>query len=777
MKNLEYPELIDCKAKCTYITFNKDSFTIAKFKTEDKDSPTYFTLKGDFIVQPYQEYTIKAKNSNDKKWPDTYIALAVTQFQDLLKSTKTEQKSFLKMILSESDIKALYEVSDNPIQMLEDRDLEGLMEAKGIGLKKAEKLISAYDGQKDYSSAYIAFVEYSLNPTQVKKICAHFKGIDKAIAAFQKDPYVLTQLNGYGFKRADSVFLSNPKNKPNDNRRVKAYIKYIFDENASEGHSWMSAKDFAFRIKSEIHGADLKFAIDYVKEDKGYAVYRLDGELRITTKQILNTELEICKHINRIMNAKNKHLQTVMDNLDVIKKVQIEQGWKFDEDQQKAIKSMISKNVFLLQGLSGSGKSSSLNAYISVLKQAGLTYNQCRLSGKAANNIFLITGEKATTIHSMLVYNPKDDGFVFNEKNPLPANVVIIDEGSMVDMFLFLDVIKSIKTGSQLIILGDMAQLESIGIGIMGGLIKSGKFPEQLLTKIHRQAQKSAIITHSIAVRRGAKPTELKFDTGANTYGELEDLEYVFVENSEEDKIALHVMNRFRELYSKHDVNDIQIICSTKSTGKTSTWDLNKFAQRIRMNNEDLTGEYFTIKRKGYKKPKDDEKITLNKNGNDDNSEYLIHVGEKVINMRNNKHTNDTMGESCPIYNGNTGIVKRLMYEDGEEDSLLIDFEGVGEVIVPNHHLEFIELGYSITCHKSQGSTIPYVIFALPFHYLLNTRELLYTGMTRSSKHLTLITSPRSFKSAVKKTDVKDKRSNFADLFTRREDFDFADQL
>ena len=767
---MDYQESIDCKARCVAVLFkSKDgSFMIGKFLKTQGDAPVEFTMKGNFYFEKGIEYTIKAKNSGDKRYPESYDPLAVIQFNDLLNADKTEQKKFLKMALSESNIKALYSVTDNPIKVLEEGDIRTLSKANGIGDKKALRLIELYENQKDYSAAYAVFSEYKLNPEQVKAICKGFGGVEQAIGRFKDNPYILTTLTGYGFKRADAIFLSKKGNKPNDPRRVKAYIKYMFDEMEAEGHSWISGVEFAKNIKEAIYDVNLKQAVDYVKEHEDYEVYKFDDELRISLSQTIKNEREIVKEINRLINGKSDVTKQLMENADIVKQVQVEQGWKFDKDQQIAIKRMITENVFLLQGYGGSGKSSTLNAVTSIANKAGLVINQCALSGKAANNMFLVTKRKATTIHTMLGYGP--NGFVFNAKNKLPADIVVIDEGSMVDMYMFLSVLRAIKDGAKLIILGDMGQLESIGIGIMGELIDSRKFPEKLLTTIHRQAQKSAIVTHSISIRNGKKPKELKIVEGSNIYGELEDLEYIFVDSEDSNKIPLYAMNKFRELIQEHDINDVQMLCSTKASGQTSTWDLNKFAQRVLLNNKILEGGHFTIKRQGYKKPKDDVILTLNKNGNDDNSEYLIHVGEKVINMRNNKETKSTTGLDRPIFNGNTGVVKSLN-DYGEDIYMVIDFEGIGEVAVPEEHFKFIELGYAITTHKSQGSTIPYVILVFPFHYLLNTRESLYTGITRASKHLTLITTPKSFKYAIKNTDVKKKRGNFANLFNRPSDF------
>lgn len=767
-------EEIDCKAKCVAILFSKETFVIAKFQKESGNAPSSFSVKGDYLVEVGKTFNIKGVNAGDKGYPDSFVPLAFGTHVDIKKATRKEQEDFLSMVLSKAKLKSLYEVTDNPIKVLEEADLSTLMEAEGIGLATAEKLVSAYEGQKDFTSAYIALAKYKMNPEQVKKICKALGGVDTAVMKIEADPYILTKISGYGFNRADAIFLNNEENKPNDHRRVKAYIAYLFEELNAEGHTWISAKDFVKKVKESVYGVDLKWAVDFVKESFEYVVYRKDGELKVTTSFAISQELLVCQEILRLLNAENKNLDRLLKNAPVIKRVQEAQGWKYSNEQQTAIKTMIAKNVFILQGLGGSGKSSTANGFLSVVNEAGMTFKQAALSGKASNNLALVTGREASTIHSMLGVDVANGGFIYNAKNKMPVDVVILDEMSMTDMFLFLDVLKATPDGAKLILIGDMGQLESIGIGIMGGLIQTGEIPSTLLKEIHRQAKKSAIITHSIAVRRGYKPTELTFTEGTKIYGENQDLEYTFVDNKDEDKITLKTMNAFRRMIQEYPINDVQIICSTKSSGKTSTWDLNKFSQRVLMNEKRLKGEYITIKRKGFKPPKKAEDVKLNKAALDEDSCSIIHVGEKVINMRNNKTTKTFEEKDCPIFNGNTGIVKEIIHGD-KQDTLLIDFEGVGVVYVPETHFEHIELGYAITIHKSQGSTIPCVIFAMPFHFLLNTRELLYTGMTRASKYLILITSPKSFKKAVNQTSVKERRTNFSELFKNLGSFDFLE--
>lgn len=382
---------------------------------------------------------------------------------------------------------------------------------------------------------------------------------------------------------------------------------------------------------------------------------------------------------------------------------------------------------------------SAVRGYLKTLDDNNYLYHQCALSGKAAKNLELVTGKRGSTIHSLLAIGTPI------EVDNLYTDCVVLDELSMVSADIFLKLLRAIPSGAKLIMLGDYGQLEAIGVGVMGGLIRSKAVPMTLLRKIHRQAQASAIITHSIAVRQGLIPEGIKFKTDeeVRTYGEKQDLDYIFVSNDKEENILKHTMATFKQSLQEYDINDIQIICATRTAGKVSVAKINQFAQMIANPPDDFKPEV-TV---GFK-----------------DNQYILRRGDRVINVKNTRDTESPDSEPRPIFNGNTGIIKDVfdIEERGEKKGqyIIVDFDGIGEVKVMPKHMNNIELGYAMTIHKSQGSTIKCVIFAMPFHYMLNSKELMYTAMTRASKHLTVITSPRTMRGSVAKSSTVLRKTN-----------------
>lgn len=736
-------ETIKGKARCVRTLFNKGDFTIALFQPVDSESdmPDSFSIKGNIYVEPREEYQIHAELDTKTQYDDSYNAIRVARDINLDKTDKKSVQVFLETATSEARAKAIMETLDDPIEALENRDILKLSTVKGIGNATAERLIERYFSHKDYSSAYIELSRYGITAKAIKKICDSYGDPDKAVAKIKENPYNLTEVDGYGFTRADSVFLSVPENKPTDKRRVRAYIEYMFEKEENEGNSWMTPQDFVAGVREFIPNADLKYAVEYVQTSKDY-VYLSDGnDKRLATKRAYNLELSIVKELDRLMS--NPTTMKLDDYESSIRSIEKVNGWKYSDEQRRAIDDMISENVYMLQGYAGTGKSSVVNAFLSAVEAHGYSYSQAALSGKAADNLTQITGKQGYTIHSLLGYDHEKNGFKYDDKDQLPANVVVLDELSMVNAQIFYSLIRAIRTGSKLIMIGDYGQLEAIGVGIMGGMISSKMVPMTLLKTIHRQAQDSAIITHSVSVRSGVQPKGLELKGGAEgVYGNKKDLEYIIVNDDEEDKILNLSIAKFKEALDKFDIDDIQILCSTRKTGKTSTYELNRLAQMVY--NPDTSKPTIEL---GFK-----------------DSRYKVRLGDKVINTKNNRNTLAPDGTVRPIYNGNTGIVTDVS-TDADGEHLVIDFDGIGSVIVEGDAVKNIELGYAITVHKAQGSTIKCVIFALPFHYLLNTRELVYTGMTRASEYQVIITSPRSFRRAIRTTSVSRKKTHIKKIF------------
>lgn len=365
------------------------------------------------------------------------------------------------------------------------------------------------------------------------------------------------------------------------------------------------------------------------------------------------------------------------------------------------------------------GKSSIVSGILNVL--SSYSSKQCALSGKASVNLTQNTGKEGFTIHRLLEYTPKE-GFLRSENNPLETHIVILDEVSMVDVKLFNSLVKAIPNGAKLILLGDSGQLESMGVGnLMKDLINSGVVPIVNLDKIHRQAEKSAIITNSIDIWNGKQIIDKDF-LGIETRGELQDLT-LDITDSKEDT-AKNVIKHFKKLYpTVNDIMDLQVIVPVKERGDCCVVKLNNLIQEYIRDYNNCS--------------KNEECISV---GN-----YELYKGDKVINVRNNYDTKTPFGEECPIMNGNFGIITSI-----ESSSIVVEFEKIGKVVIPSEHLKYIELGYVATTHKLQGSGIKKVICGLDSsHYTMLSKEMLYTMLTRAKEYCVLCGDNKAIRKAV----------------------------
>ena len=395
------------------------------------------------------------------------------------------------------------------------------------------------------------------------------------------------------------------------------------------------------------------------------------------------------------------------------------------------------------------GKTSIVSAMNKVLKNYPTA--QCALSGRASVNLTLATGMEGETIHRLLAYNPVD-GYGYNKNNKLFYDVIILDEVSLVDANLFYHLIQAIKTGSKLIMLGDYGQLESIGVGnILMDLIRCGKITHINLTEIHRQAKKSAIALDSIEVWNGRQVIEEGF-VGKELRGELQDLLYDITDES--NTTADRIMRYYKDLYNKiDDIMELQVIVPLKNRGECCTYKLNNRIQRFIRDTEGLSDN--------------DEHIII---GEDEKSQYKLYVGDKVMNTRNNYNTREYIDDYnyeednhkfVPIMNGNQGIIKKII----DDETLVIDFERLGEVLIHKDWFSYIELAYATTVHKYQGSQVKCLICGLDYsHYVMLSKEMLYTMMTRARKYCVIVGENKAIRYACSQSGVIEKKTFLCNL-------------
>lgn len=760
----------------TLFQSNDGDFTIAIIRVGETIDGEVETDKwncikavGNMSLNAGINYIFGLEEVDNPKYGKQYQVITVKRECTVENLTKEGFKTFLGEIATINQVKSIYEHFEDPRKVFSDGDFEALCTVKGVGEVTAKKLLQHYEEQKDYSEAYIEFGKWGFSPALTRKLVKSKGSVDLAIKILQDNPYRFIDVKGVGFKTIDVKALGFGI-KPNDPRRVEAFIANYFDELAADGNSWVSAREFAIYLREEIYECDVEGAIKFIRDSDQYSIFKIEGESRIAANKYLDLEAGIAKELLRLLTSKTKMDLKRQD--EIIKRVENKQGWTYSEKQREAVDSMLGKNVFVLQGLAGTGKSSCVNAVLQILQENNYSYEQCALSGKAADNLSQITGKNGSTIHRLLGYT--GSGFRYNKQNPLPVHAVVLDEVSMVDIKIFYALVSALPNGAKLFLLGDGGQLDSIGVGIMEPLIESGLIPSEILTEIHRQALDSAMICHSLDFRKGKYPEDLV--TKVNTrkvYGVNKDLGYTFVESKEEEGIAKETMIVYRNAIKKYPIKDIQIITSTIASGKVHCNMINDSCQRV-----------------ANPATPDKKEIELKRSKDET---FIIREGDKVIYVQNNRHTINASNpytekivdgktiripNKVPIFNGNTGLVESITYEIEEKIKkvddvevvevnkvnikIIVNFDGIGRVLLNEADIKSLQLGYCITVHKSQGSTIPCVIVALPFQFKLNSRELIYTAVTRASKFAYIVTSPKTLKSTLAKTSKKIHRTNLA---------------
>lgn len=742
---------------------NNDSyFTIASFDLvkeidgEVEIHPIYktFTVVG---IMPYlmedADYEISATEVENKKYGKQYQVNSINLYLPNGIESKEGQKEFLDIIFTKLQVKEMYEALDDPYMTLKDGDISSLVKVKNCGMKTAVAWIDKFKTYMPLSNAMKELSEYGLTEALLRRIVNHYKSSDIAVEIIQNKPYKLIEVNGVGWHKCDELAMKGGL-KPDSPERIGTYILYYLQERANEGYSYIPA-DANTEIENgivsktqkpinfidtmiEFFGDDisdeaLKGGLDYVNDQLWFS----DDRRFVGLKRIYDLEMSVAENLIRIRDGENDFKYSNWK--DIIKQKEIDQGWEYNEQQIEGIKAVLENQVVVITGKAGTGKSSIVDAMIAVLQ--GYSYAQTALSGRAAARMAEITHEEGYTIHRLLGF-PKGDrdhgGFVFHEDNKLPRDIIILDEVSMVDGELFNRLVKAIKTGSKLIMLGDTGQLECIGcMNIAADLIASKEIVSIELSQIHRQAANSGIITESIKARKGIQLIEKDW-IGTEVRGKLNDL--VLDCFSDKSNTFYKVMQHASsELEDGTDIMDLMVIAPSYKN-ESGVDNLNAALQSLYNPDSSEKKEVFVQK---------------------SSKAWILREGDKIINVQNDYYTKNKF--TAGIFNGNIGVVKNI---DIDANTIAVDFQDIpGIMILPKKNWKDLELGYAITCHKAQGSQCKKVIVGLDFgSFIQLSREWVYTAMTRAIDKCYMVAQNNALRYAVSKNSISVKRTHLVNL-------------
>jgi len=716
-------------------------------------------------LNPGLEYIFQGRLIIDPKYGPSY---SVEQLRlDFDMSDPEDQRKFFSGFLTENQVDALMAQGNEPLKWLEEHDVEKLKTIKGVGDVVAERMIRRYEESKDYGRAFVELESLDLTRAAIEKLVARYGSVDVMVDKIKQNPYILIkEVRGYGWEKADAIARKQGI-APDSKERVLAYARYYLEREAEDnGNSWISVdtllqeimamcypltKENMYAWVKEVMGGDSAFqkfaamgpSMRYHKRDEIPLLYYETSTRKVGLFSIRLLEYDISRELERIRNAASCYYYSKDDIDAAIAEAQAEQGFEYDPEQVKAIHRVVGSNVSIITGLAGTGKSSMLNAVVKLFKKKSLRMQQCALSGRASSKLSEVTGVEGKTIHRLLCYDPDEEKFMYGVNCPLDADVVILDEASMVGGELFLSLLEAIPAGAKFIMVGDHHQLEAIGLAnVFKDCLSSGGYiPASVLMNIHRQAARSGIITQSIRASGGEKMLAEDF-VGEEIRGELRD--FKIVSSVDPAFTQSNILREYRRLRQGGiPIDQIQVIVPQRLRGSISCRALNEELQKI-ANPGIHPG---------------DLKVTYVENGT--KYEVVYKKGDRIIITRNNYRAKrpGTSGKSkkdvVQIFNGNVGYIKEISTE-----RMIVVLTEQGEVQIDRADWNDVSLAYAITCHKKQGDQVPYAIVGLDTSaYAMFSREWVYTAITRASKSCVFVTQPNAINKAVKISRVRKKQT------------------
>ncbi|ELQ0170522.1 ATP-dependent RecD-like DNA helicase [Clostridium perfringens] len=616
-----------------------------------------------------------------------------------------------------------------------DNNIERLKEIEGIGKKKLETIIESYREQRELKNITIFLQTHGLSVNQCLKIYKKYGA--SSVDTVKNNPYILCdEISGIGFKTSDKIArsLGIEIDSP---FRIQSGIRYVINEFCANGHTFMP-KDELIKEASNVltvSGDIIEENIKNAALDRKIKLERVNDKEGVFTIPNYYCELGIT---NRILTLAISNFQDISVDVDhLILQFEKKNNITFAESQKDAIISAFQNGIEIITGGPGTGKTTIIKCIIEIFETCGLKVLLGAPTGRAAKRMSESTGKEATTIHRMLdmgVFEKEESVFVTNaEEHSLEADVVIIDEASMIDITLMNALLKSIKVGTRLIIVGDVDQLPSVGAGnVLNDFIESGFTKVVRLKEIFRQGKESMIVVNAHKINKGEMPKLNEKGT-----------DFFFIRNDIQEGILNTIIDLINTRLPKFNSNwdklkSIQVLVPMKK-GVLGVTNLNERIQNV------------LNPKAPYKKEKEFRSM-------------VFREGDKVMQIKNNYSLKWTRiagkgeHEGLGVFNGDMGFIESI---DLERKKLSIIFDDERRVIYDFMYLDELDLAYAITIHKSQGSEFPVVI--IPAYMgapLLMNRNLLYTGITRAKEMVVVVGIPKALKYMVDNTRSMERYSS-----------------
>ncbi len=614
---------------------------------------------------------------------------------------------------------------------------ERLAEIKGISERKAREISAQVEEKRDMRQAMIYLQKYGISTTLAAKIYQHYG--QNVYRVIEENPYQLADhVSGVGFKIADEI-ASKVGIHADSDYRIRSGIFYTLLQSVNEGHVYLKQEPL-LRRTSELLGVEIQNIEKYLMDlaiEKKIVLKKEDGDMRVYSSHYYYMEMNVAKMLHDLSVEYRAEGEGIEHQLLTIEK---ESELFLDERQRTAVFEAVRHGFMVLTGGPGTGKTTTINAMIRFFESDGMDILLAAPTGRAAKRMTEATGYEAQTIHRLLEVNgnPEDDtvnGFQRNEENPLEADVIIIDEVSMVDLPLMSALLKAVLPGTRLVLVGDCNQLPSVGPGsVLRDIINSKSFPVVMLSKIFRQAEESDIVVNAHKINRGE---EVMLDNKSK--------DFFFLKRQDVNVIISVLITLIKNKLPKYvgaTSYDIQVLTPMRK-GLLGVERLNSILQ-----------EYLNPPEQG----KTEKEF----------GDHLFREGDKVMQIKNNYQLEweittkygMSIDKGMGIFNGDMGIIKEI---NTYEETIIVEYDEQRKVKYPYALSDELELAYAITIHKSQGSEYPAVVIPLlQGPRQLYHRNLLYTAVTRARRCVTLVGSDQVFQDMIRNTNEHRRNTSLA---------------
>lgn len=596
-----------------------------------------------------------------------------------------------------------------------DREPDKLLSIPGVGIKRVDAIVKAWQEQKEVAKVMVFLREKDVPTIFAVKIFKTYG--QQALTIMEENPYRLVDdIWGVGFKTADRIAL-NLGLARDSLARIKAGILYTLTNATSQGHLYLEltmVQEQTLELLTSEGSDEASDAASYCKkalqslyQEKKIIVLKARDQHYLSLPQYYYSEKGIAAKILKLIEAK-----PVDHNLDISAIYQSlrapdESGFLLNEVQQEGIISCLQNKVSIITGGPGTGKTTLIKKMLNILEENKVVFHLAAPTGRAAKRMFESTRRHTETLHRLLAFSPTTMSFTKNEHDALQTHMLIIDEASMIDVFLMHAILRALPFHARLVLIGDIDQLPSVGAGnILNDLIASQKIAVVRLTQIFRQAQDSMIIINAHRVNNGEFPT---------THLENTKKDFILLNHQEPENFLSFLTSSYQKTLARHHIStENSVVLVPMNRGVVGTYNLNQVLQRT-LN----PGQY--------------ENKQVMQFG------QLYKVGDRVMQIKNNydKFT----------FNGDIGTITDISLS---EQTMLVTF-GERELSYEFNELNELVLSYAISIHKSQGSEFDAVIIPIFMqHFVLLQRNLIYTAITRAKKLCILVGQPKAIAMAIK---------------------------